>query len=127
MTDEAFAIADLPGGADRSPEERGSLRITQTAVTRVFEGAARTAPGSAERSGLFVRDYPRVRATVKHGRVWARLDVAVRWPGPTAATSRDLAARVREEAARITGLDVAALDIAVHLIDAAESPQRRVA
>ncbi|WP_030156877.1 hypothetical protein [Glycomyces sp. NRRL B-16210] len=123
---DAFAIADLPGGADRAPEERGSLRITDTAVTRVFEGAARGAPGSAERSGLLVRGYPRVRATVKHGRVWAHLDVAVRWPGPTSATASGLAQRVREEASRITGLDVVALDVAVHLVDAADSPQRRV-
>ncbi|THV30855.1 hypothetical protein [Glycomyces paridis] len=126
MTEEAFAIADLPGGPERAAEERGSLRVTGTAVTRVFEGAARGAPGSAERSGLLVRGYPRARATVKHGRVWASLDVGVRWPGPTAATARGLAARVREEATRITGLDVVALDVTVHLVDAADGAERRV-
>lgn len=126
MTDSGFALADLPGGTDRPPAERGTLRVEDTAVTHVLEGAARRAPGAAVRDAMLGRSYPRARATVKHGRIWAHLDVGVRWPGPTADTARAVARHVREEAARITGLDVAALDLTVHLVDAKDAPERRV-
>ncbi|MCC3765316.1 hypothetical protein K3N28_19840 [Glycomyces sp. TRM65418] len=128
MADESFALADLPGaGSDRPPEERGALEIEDTAVTHVIEGAARRAPGGASRTGLLGRDvYPRAHVSVRHGRIWARLDVGVRWPGPTAATARDLARRVREEAARITGYEIAALDVIVHLTGGDDAPERRV-
>jgi hypothetical protein len=128
VADGAFALADLLGaGADRPPEERGTLEIGETAVARVFEGAARKAPGGVVRAGLLGRGaYPRAHASVRHGRIWARLDVGVRWPGPTAATARELARRVRAEAVRITGFEVVALDVTVHLADGADAPERRV-
>lgn len=126
MTDSEFALADLPGGTDRPPEERGTLRIHDAAVVHVLEGAARRAPGSATRTSALGRAYPHADATVKHGRIWTRLDVGVRWPGPTADTARDIVRHVRAEAARITGLDVAALDLTVHLMDGRDAPQRRV-
>lgn len=128
MADEAFALADLPGaGAHRPPEERGTLEIGDTAVTRVLEGAARRAPGGAARTGMLGRGvYPRAHASVRHGRIWARLDVGVHWPGPTAATARDLTRSVRDEAARITGFEVVALDVTIHLADGSEVAERRV-
>ncbi|MEU6859244.1 hypothetical protein AB0B28_10295 [Glycomyces sp. NPDC046736] len=121
-----FALADVPGGTDRPPEERGTLSLNETAVAHVLEGAALGAPGSATRAALLGRGYPKARATVKHGRIWASIDVGVRWPGPTADTARGIARRVREEAARITGLDVAALDLTVHLVDSEDGTERRV-
>ncbi|GAA1679664.1 hypothetical protein GCM10009830_28400 [Glycomyces endophyticus] len=120
MTDDAFALADLPGsGSDRPPEDRGALRLSDTAVARVLEGAAR-ACGTAGPKG------PRAKATVRHGRIWASLDVALAWPGPIAATARELTGRVRSETARITGYDVVALDVAVRLVDAPARVERRV-
>jgi len=116
---EDFALADLPGsGADRSPGERGSLRLADAAVARIIEGAALACDGTAKSKR------PKAKATVKHGRIWARLDVGVAWPGPVAATAKDLAARVRAETARITGYDVVAVDVGVHVVDAPEQTRR---
>ncbi|MFB9661157.1 hypothetical protein ACFQS3_00405 [Glycomyces mayteni] len=116
---EDFALADLPGsGADRPPGERGSLRLADAAVARILEGAALACEGTA------TTKRPKAKATVKHGRIWARLDVGVAWPGPVSATARDLTARVRAEATRITGYDVVALDVGVHLVDAPEQTRR---
>ncbi|MCD0442414.1 hypothetical protein LO763_02090 [Glycomyces sp. A-F 0318] len=126
MTDGGFALADLPGGTDRPPEARGTLRLHDAAVVHVLEGAARRAPGAAVRAAALGRGYPHARANVRHGRIWARLDVGVRWPGATAETARGIARHVRTEAARITGLDVAALDLTVHLLDGRDAPERRV-
>ncbi|SDL16856.1 Uncharacterized conserved protein YloU, alkaline shock protein (Asp23) family [Glycomyces sambucus] len=121
MTDDAFALADLPGsGADRPPEERGSLRLSDTAVAHILEGAARTCEGTA------ASKRPRAKATVSRGRIWASLDVGVEWPGPVSGTARELARRVRAETARITGYDVVAVDVAVHLVDAPVQAERRV-
>ncbi|MDN3242459.1 hypothetical protein [Glycomyces tritici] len=121
MTEDAFSLADLPGtGADRPPETRGGLRLADAAVARVLEGAARACEGTA------ASRRPRARATVKHGRIWAHLDVGVAWPGPVGEVSRDLTARVRAETARITGYDLVALDVVVHLVDAPRQPERRV-
>ncbi|RRR96896.1 Asp23/Gls24 family envelope stress response protein [Glycomyces terrestris] len=121
MTDDAFALADLPGsGADRPPEERGGLRLSDAAVAHVLEGAARACDGTAGPKR------PRAKATVRNGRIWASLDVGVTWPGPVAANARELTRRVRAETARITGYDVVAIDVAVHLVDAPERDRRRV-
>ncbi|MFG3341210.1 hypothetical protein [Glycomyces sp. NPDC048151] len=118
---EDFSLADLPGtGAGREPGERGTLRLADGAVARVLEGAARTCEGAAESRR------PRARATVRHGRIWAHLDVGVVWPGPIGDLSRDLASRVRAETARITGYDLVSLDVVVHLVDAPARPERRV-
>lgn len=121
MTDDAFALADLPGsGADRAPEHRGTLRLADAAVAHILEGAARSSEGTA------AARRPRARATVRHGRIWARLDVGVTWPGPVGETSRGLARRVRAETTRITGYDLVALDVVVHLVDAPARAERRV-
>ncbi|WP_205325503.1 hypothetical protein [Glycomyces sp. YM15] len=121
MTEDAFALADLPGsGSDRSAEERGALRLADTAVVHVLEGAARSCGGTA------ASRRPRAHATVRHGRIWARLDVGVTWPGPVGAVSREVTRRVRAETARITGYDLVALDVVVHLVDTPERAERRV-
>jgi uncharacterized alkaline shock family protein YloU len=121
VTEDAFSLADLPGtGADRSPESRGELRLADTAVAHILEGAALACEGTA------ASRRPRARATVRHGRIWAHLDVGVVWPGPVGAVSRDLTARVRAETARITGYDMAALDVVVHLVDTPRQAERRV-
>lgn len=121
MTEDAFTLADLPGsGADRPPGERGDLHLADAAVARVLEGAARACEGTA------ASRRPRARATVKHGRIWAHLDVGVAWPAPIGEVARDLTRRVRAETARITGYDLVALDVVVHLVDAPERSERRV-
>lgn len=121
VTDDAFTLAELPGsGADRPPGERGDLHLADTAVAHVLEGAARACEGAA------ASRRPRARATVKHGRIWAHLDVGIAWPGPIGDLSRDLTRRVRAETSRITGYDVVALDVVVHLVDAPRQTERRV-
>lgn len=121
MTEDAFSLADLPGtGADRPPEARGGLRLADAAVAHVLEGAALACEGTA------ASRRPRARATVRHGRIWAHLDVGVVWPGPISDVSRALTARVRAETARITGYDLASLDVVIHLVDAPQQATRRV-
>jgi uncharacterized alkaline shock family protein YloU len=121
VTDDAFTLADLPGsGTDRPPEERGSLRLADAAVASILEGAARACEGTA------ASRRPRARATVKHGRIWAHLDVGIAWPGPIGRVARDLTSGVRAETARITGYDLASLDVVVHLVDAPVRAERRV-
>jgi uncharacterized alkaline shock family protein YloU len=121
VTDTAFTLADLPGsGADRPPAERGGLRLADAAVAHILEGAALACEGTA------ASRRPRARATVKHGRIWAHLDVGIVWPGPIARVARDLTSSVRAETARITGYDLVSLDVVVHLVDAPVRAERRV-
>ncbi|MCH1866914.1 Asp23/Gls24 family envelope stress response protein [Nocardioides sp. CFH 31398] len=119
-------------GAERAPEERGSLELKTKALAHLAQHAATEVSGTV-RSGNAVRrtlgrDYPRASARMDGLQASIELDVAVRWPAPVA----DIAGRTRDLVLQRTrdlaGIDIRRVDVTVHVVtdDESTTDTRRV-
>lgn len=135
-TTTTSARATGPGhvaqGAERAPEERGSLELKTKALAHLAQHAAAEVSGTV-RSGNAVRrtlgrDYPRASARMDGMQASIDLDVAVRWPAPVA----DIAGRTRDLVLQRTrdlaGIDIRRVDVTVHVVtdDESTTDTRRV-
>lgn len=132
---ETFALADLPGaGADRPVDDRGTLDVRSKALEQIICGASLTVAGTVAVSPagglqqLTGSTYPSANVSFAGTTARAELSVAAAWP----CRVQDLVTRVRDhvraEATRLSGTDVARLDVTVHLVtaDSVPTPTRRV-
>lgn len=96
---------------------RGRLVVTDRVVDRTALGAALAAPGVARRGSgaarLAGRSLPRVEVRRGDDRVRVRLEVALAWPTPLAATTAAVRDSVAATLARVTGLEVEGVDVTV--------------
>ncbi|MDF9714756.1 Asp23/Gls24 family envelope stress response protein [Nocardioides sp. ChNu-153] len=113
-------------------ENRGTLEVRTTAVRTLVERAVLETPGTvAHRSALGrLTGQGSPRADVEmHGRS-ARVsaDVAAVWPCSVTAIAAGVRDRVRERAARLSGVHISTVDVTVHVVspDDVDSPRRRV-
>ena len=129
-TSTAGAVA--ADGAQRAPEERGTLELKDAVVVHVAEQAALSVDGVVRHSsGLDVvthRDLPRVDADRAGDRVRAAVELAVVWPTPLAPAAQAVRESVRSALADLLGLTVDAVDVTINQIlpASAGSPSRRV-
>ncbi|MDO9380759.1 MAG: Asp23/Gls24 family envelope stress response protein [Nocardioidaceae bacterium] len=129
---EPFALSDATGGADRAPEERGSLDVRSKAVTHIAERAADEVEGTVRNASTLQkatgRGYPRASVRLDRNRAWIDLDVAVTWPAPAARIAQQVRDGVAARTTTLSGLDVRRVDVTVHVITQTEddTPRRRV-
>ena len=124
------------GTADATaPEERGRLTIADRVVERVAGHAATQVDGAAAAPrrllGISVGEArpdaeAAVRATVDGSVATVEATVAVAWPQSVRRVTDALRARVREDVRRITGVEVAHVDVDVVDFVPATAPARRV-
>ncbi len=97
--------------------EHGVLVIRNRAAARIVERAALDVPGVLRRPGrlgaLTGREGPRATVDMTPVRPNVRVDVALSWPGPVAATCRQVRAHVAGELQRLTGRQAARVDVVV--------------
>ncbi len=117
------------------PEERGRLTVAERVVERVAGYAATQVDGAAAAPrrllGISVGDArpdaeAAVRATVDGSVATVEATVAVAWPQSVRRVTDALRARVREDVRRITGVEVAHVDVDVVDFVPATAPARRV-
>lgn len=100
-------------------EDRGSLTITDRALTRITRQVALDVPGVApsDTTGrverTLGRGYPRVQWQRAGNRARVEVEVAILWPVSAAHVAATIQAAVRRELERIAGQDVAAVSVAV--------------
>jgi uncharacterized alkaline shock family protein YloU len=97
------------------PGERGTLVIRERVVERIAERAALGVDGVVRRPSTLGRvtgrDLPRAEATVAGDRTRVRVEIAVAWPAPLAATAATVRDRVHDLVASCTGCTVDAVDV----------------
>lgn len=96
---------------------RGTLVIEDAVLETTARTAARRAPGVVTREGtvgqLTGRSLPRVDVRRAEDHVRVRLDVALAWPTPLAATTAGVRDAVAQTLTRVTGCAVDAVDVTV--------------
>ncbi|KQY55790.1 hypothetical protein ASD11_14890 [Aeromicrobium sp. Root495] len=130
---ETFALSDVPGaGADRAPEDRGTLDVKARAVESILCRAALDVDGSVAHSAgvgpLGGRNLPTAAVTFRGSIAVATLDVGAHWPcraEELAATIRDT---VRVEASRLSDTEITRVDVTLHVVPGSgdQSRPRRV-
>lgn len=102
------------------PAERGSLHVRDQVVARIARLAALEVEGVTEHSSGLDRvtggSLPKVDASTAGGRVRASVDIATVWPASLAETSGRVRDHVRDQLARLSGLDVDTVDVSVAAI-----------
>ncbi|WP_447644749.1 hypothetical protein [Nocardioides zeae] len=110
--------------------DRGTLEVRTKAIRTLVEQAALETPGTvAHRAGL-ARLTGQSRTTVEmHGRS-ARVttDVACVWPCAVTQIAVEVRDRIRELAARYSGVHISSVDVTVHVVAPGDTdqPRRRV-
>lgn len=125
MTD-TFALSDVPGaGADRAPEERGTLDVRSRAVEHIVAQASLQVPGCVARPAglqqLGTRSLPSASVTFRGSIAIADLHAAATWPCNAEELASTIRASVREEASRLSGTDLERVDVTLHVVPADEA------
>ena len=113
-------------------EDRGTLDVRNKALQRIIERVALKVPGTvAHRSGLgrvIGSALPKADITAEGRAVRVKLDVAMAWPGNVSRVATSARDAVRQEAFRLSGIEIRSVDVTVHAVDpsAAEDTGRRV-
>lgn len=120
-------MADQVG--DDDPGSRGSLTIRDKAVEAVACATALEVDGVVKASHgigkLALRELPRVDVVVAGDHVRARLEVAVAWGRPLAATTAEVRRRVGRGLSELSGLVVDGVDVHVRSVVAPDPGERR--
>lgn len=112
-----------------APDDRGRTRIADRVVEKIAARAVAevdNATGVARKVlgihlGRTGGDAPaRVNADVDGGVVLVRVSMAVRWPVPVRAVTRQVRAHVTDRVAELTGLQVTEVDIDVSTLQRAD-------
>lgn len=111
-------MADLAVLGSSGPDWPGTLRMHPRVLERIAAKAALDTPNVLATpedglTGLVGRRRPSASVHVGGRRVRARVDIDVRWPQPVAEVAAAVRANVAEQLHRLTGLDVAAVDVHV--------------
>ncbi|NYI78401.1 Asp23/Gls24 family envelope stress response protein [Nocardioides panzhihuensis] len=120
-----------PEPADQA-EDRGTLEVRNKALQRIVELAALRLPGTVAQSSKLGRitgmALPKADITAEGRAVRVKLDVAMIWPGNVTRIATAARDTVREEAFRLSGIEVRSVDVTVHAVDptAADDTGRRV-
>lgn len=124
----AVLDTDLADPAD----DRGTLDVRNKALQRIVEHAALRLPGTVAQSSTLGRitgmALPKADITAEGRAVRVKLDVAMPWPGDVTRIATAARDTVREEAFRLSGIEVRSVDVTVHAVDptAADDTGRRV-
>lgn len=118
-----------PAPAAEEAGQRGGLDVRDRAVSRIAEQASLQVTGTTQQEGamdrLRRRDYPRAEVDVRRSVAWIKLNVAASWP----CQVEELAGRVQQtviaETTRLSGLDIRAADVTLHLMVPGDSEQSR--
>ncbi|EME21167.1 DUF6286 domain-containing Asp23/Gls24 family envelope stress response protein [Rhodococcus triatomae] len=127
MADPIAVTGDAPSGepgpapphneVDLERGTRGQLTIKDRAVSKIAVAAALSVPGVVRHAGrllaLPARDLPRADVTTGPDSVAITLYLAVTWPSPVAALSREVHATVAERVEVLTGMPLEHLHIVV--------------
>lgn len=107
------------GPADGSAGGRGTLAISDRALTRITRQVTLEVPGVApeDTAGTVERTlgrgYPRVRWQRAGTRARIQVEVAITWPASAARVASGVQEAVRRELERLAGQDVLQVDVAV--------------
>ncbi|MFE3293043.1 DUF6286 domain-containing protein [Rhodococcus sp. NPDC059234] len=110
-------VSDEQSALDRERGARGELIVKERAVSRIAVAAALGVPGVVRQSGgLFKlpgRDLPRAEVSMGPESVAVALYIAVAWPCPIAALSREVHHEVGERIETLTGLPMDTLHVVI--------------
>jgi len=127
--------ADAAGPASGDPAERGSLTVADRVVERVAGYAVTLVDGASAAPrrvlGIAVGGAREDREASVDARVdghtaTVEASVAISWPASVRTVAAALRQQVREDVERLTGVQVAHVDIDVVSLTAPESRRRRV-
>ncbi|MFE6509195.1 Asp23/Gls24 family envelope stress response protein [Nocardioides sp. NPDC057764] len=124
-------LMDADSEAPDPAEDRGTLDVRNKALQRIIEHAALKVPGTvAHRSALgrvTGSAFPKADITAEGRAVRVKLDVAMAWPGSVSRIATAARDAVRQEAFRLSGIEIRSVDVTVHAVDpSTEDTGRRV-
>lgn len=116
-------VAEPPEAA-----ERGSLEVRDRALVRIVEQVVLETPGAVRhRAGIgeavttggvhpMARSLPRVEVDVRRRRARVTVEVAAAWPTPVGELAHQVRDNVLMRAADLSGTEIRAVDVTVHLV-----------
>lgn len=97
--------------------DRGRLDISQRAVERIAEIAARRHGGVVRRDAVLGRGLPKARAVLAGRRTRLEVEVAAAWGRPLDEVAAEVRDAVADDVERFTGLGVDRVDVDVTAVD----------
>lgn len=117
-------IEPEPESADPA-EDRGTLDVRHKALQRIVEHVALRLPGTVAQSSTLGRitgmTLPKADIMAEGRDVRVKLDVAMLWPGNVSHIATAARDAVRQEAFRLSGIQIRSVDVTVHAVDPTDS------
>lgn len=113
-------------------EDRGTLDVRSKAIQRIVEHVVLQVPGTVTHRSTLGRitgvALPKADITAEGRAVRVKVDVAMAWPGNISRVATAVRDSVRQEAFRLSGIQIRSVDVTVHAVDptASDDTGRRV-
>lgn len=105
----------------------GTLTVADAVVNKVAAHAAGQVPGVVARGGRsLAKTYPAVTSEVGGGRASIRVEIALAWPWPAAATAAQVRDAVGSAVNQFAGVSADRVDVAIAALATYEGSGRRV-
>ncbi|MGH3349726.1 MAG: Asp23/Gls24 family envelope stress response protein [Nocardioides sp.] len=106
-------------------EDRGTLDVRNKAIQRIVEHIVLQVPGTVTHRSSLGRitgaALPKADITTEGRAVRVKVDIAMAWPGNISQVATAVRDRVRQEAFRLSGIQIRSVDVTVHAVDPAAS------
>lgn len=135
MVETVARPTDVVGAGTETADpmaDRGTLDVRNKALQRIIERIVLQIPGTVAHRNTLGRltgtALPKADITAEGRAVRVKLDIAMAWPGDVARVATAARDAVRQEAFRLSGIQIRSVDVTVHAVDpsAAEDTGRRV-
>lgn len=106
-------------------EDRGALDVRSKALQRIVEHIVLQVPGTVTHRSTLGRitgmALPKADITAEGRAVRVKVDIAMAWPGNISQVATAVRDTVRQEAFRLSGIQIRSVDVTVHAVDPAAS------
>ncbi|MFD4327540.1 Asp23/Gls24 family envelope stress response protein [Nocardioides sp. NPDC058538] len=113
-------------------EDRGTLDVRNKALQRIVEHIVLRVPGTVTHRSTLGRitgmALPKAEITTEGRAARVKVDIAMAWPGNISQVATTVRDTVRQEAFRLSGIQIRSVDVTVHAVDpsASDDTGRRV-
>ncbi|TQL67907.1 putative alkaline shock family protein YloU [Nocardioides albertanoniae] len=115
--------------ADEGAEGRGTLDVRNKALQHIIERVVLQVPGTVTRHSALGRitgmALPKADITTEGRSAVVKVDVAMAWPGNISQVATAARDTVRQEAFRLSGIQIRSVDVTVHAVDPATAEDTR--
>lgn len=113
-------------------EDRGTLDVRNRALQRIVEHIVLQVPGTVTHRSTLGRitgmALPKADITTESRAARVKVEIAMAWPGNISQVATAVRDTVRQEAFRLSGIQIRSVDVTVHAVDpsASDDTGRRV-